>query len=134
LICAVFLLGYCLISCVAKGENLVLTCLCFALFSRFWLYRWLGWWWWWGQNLVWIGLDFAWFLLLFDGLVLLDLEYIIVVLDIVLVVLVWNGGIVIVVCCDCIAYVYGSPLWLYCLSWLLYLSEKRDTETIRSQP
>jgi hypothetical protein len=48
-----------------------------------------------------------------------------------LVVLVWYGGIVIVVCCDCIDCVYGSHLLLYCLSWLLYLSEKRDTETPR---
>jgi hypothetical protein len=88
---------------VAKGENLVLTCLCFALF------------------------------LLFDGLVLLDVGYFIAI------VMAWCfvvpgyciGGIVIVVCCDCIGFVYGSPLWLYCLGSLFYLSEKRDNETPR---
>jgi hypothetical protein len=132
LICAVFLLWYCLIlsgvdktlftvcltllyfcwiSCVARGENLVLTCLCFALFSHFWLYRWLGWWWRWVQNLVWIGLDFAWFLL-FDGLVLLDLGYFITI------VIAWRF-VVPGYCIGCLGmvwwYCYCSLLWLYCL-------------------
>jgi hypothetical protein len=117
------------LSCVAKGENLVRTWLDFAWFCVFvlWLTGVAK-----GENLVLTCLCFAWFLL-FDGLALVDLGYFIAI---VLVVLVWFGGVVIVVRCDCIACVYGGPLWLYCLSLLFCLSEttrRRDTETIRSQ-
>ena len=62
---ALTLLDFCLISCVAKGENLVQTRLDFAYFCAYLLWYCLTWCVAKGENLAQAWLDFAWFLCFF---------------------------------------------------------------------